>query len=123
MTIVGAGAGIAELTALAVVSELAPTRKRGQYVAVLIFTIVPFVPSSFYAQLIACQYNNMTMEEGMLTTHRPFKLAIRRHHRLRIQRHWLLPNPVLLLPAAPSQLHGQVEEGIITRDRLSRRLS
>lgn len=55
MTIVGAGAGIAELTALAVVSELAPTRKRGQYVAVLIFTIVPFVPSSFYAQLIACE--------------------------------------------------------------------
>jgi MFS family permease len=55
MTIVGAGAGVAELTALAVTSELAPTRKRGQYVAILIFTIVPFVPSSFYAQLIACK--------------------------------------------------------------------
>lgn len=54
MTIVGAGAGIAELTALAVTSELAPTRKRGKYVAVLIFTIVPFVPSGIYAQLIAC---------------------------------------------------------------------
>jgi hypothetical protein len=55
MTIVGAGAGIAELTALAVTAELAPTRKRGAYVAVLIFTIVPFVPSGLYAQLIACE--------------------------------------------------------------------
>jgi predicted MFS family arabinose efflux permease len=53
MTIVGAGAGIAELTALAVTSELAPTRKRGKYVSILIFTIVPFVPSGIYAQLIA----------------------------------------------------------------------
>ncbi|KAI9874734.1 MAG: hypothetical protein M1823_007621, partial [Watsoniomyces obsoletus] len=53
MTIIGAGAGIAELTALAVTAELAPTRKRGAYVAVLIFTIIPFVPSGLYAQLIA----------------------------------------------------------------------
>jgi hypothetical protein len=53
-TIAGAAAGISELTALAVTSELAPTRKRGAYVAVLIFTIVPFVPSGFYAQMIAC---------------------------------------------------------------------
>ncbi|KIW66046.1 hypothetical protein PV04_08255 [Phialophora macrospora] len=52
-TIAGAAAGISELTALAVTSELAPTRKRGAYVAVLIFTIVPFVPSGFYAQMIA----------------------------------------------------------------------
>jgi hypothetical protein len=55
MTIVGGGAGIAELTALAVTSELAPTRKRGKYVGILIFTIVPFVPSSLYAQIIACE--------------------------------------------------------------------
>ncbi|KIW93966.1 uncharacterized protein Z519_05281 [Cladophialophora bantiana CBS 173.52] len=52
-TIAGAAAGISELTALAVTSELAPTRKRGAYVAVLIFTIVPFLPSGIYAQLIA----------------------------------------------------------------------
>jgi MFS family permease len=52
-TIAGAAAGISELTALAVTSELAPTRKRGAYVAVLIFTILPFVPSGVYAQLIA----------------------------------------------------------------------
>ena len=53
MSIAGAGAGVSELTALAVTSELAPTRKRGAYVAVLIFTILPFVPSGVYAQLIA----------------------------------------------------------------------
>lgn len=40
MTFAGVGAGINELTALAATSELAPTRKRGKYVAVLIFTIV-----------------------------------------------------------------------------------
>jgi len=61
MTIVGAGAGIAELTALAVTSELAPTAKRGKYVAVLIFTIVPFVPSGLYAQLIACKYDTISV--------------------------------------------------------------
>ena len=53
MAIAGAGAGINELTALAVASELAPTRKRGVYVAVLIFTILPFCPSVLWAQLIA----------------------------------------------------------------------
>lgn len=52
-TIAGAAAGISELTALAVTSELAPTRKRGAYVAVLIFTILPFIPSGVYGQLIA----------------------------------------------------------------------
>ena len=53
MTLAGIGAGINELTALAVTSELAPTRKRGKYVAVLIFTILPFAPSVLWAQLIA----------------------------------------------------------------------
>lgn len=53
MAIAGAGAGINELTALAATSEMAPTRKRGVYVAVLIFSIVPFCPSVLYAQLIA----------------------------------------------------------------------
>lgn len=45
MTISGAGAGINELTALAVTSELAPTSKRGMYVGVLVLTIIPFCPS------------------------------------------------------------------------------
>ncbi|GAM89682.1 hypothetical protein ANO11243_077210 [Dothideomycetidae sp. 11243] len=53
MTIAGAGAGINELTALAAVSEMAPTAKRGKYVAILIFTIAPFCPSVLYGQLIA----------------------------------------------------------------------
>ncbi|KAH8684839.1 MFS multidrug transporter-like protein [Tricladium varicosporioides] len=53
MAIAGAGAGINELTALAATSELAPTSKRGTYVAVLIFTILPFCPSVLWAQLIA----------------------------------------------------------------------
>jgi MFS family permease len=53
MAINGAGAGLCELTALAVTSELAPTRKRGTYVAILVFTILPFCPSVLWAQLIA----------------------------------------------------------------------
>ncbi|MCJ1468558.1 hypothetical protein MMC07_007187 [Pseudocyphellaria aurata] len=53
MSFAGVGAGITELTALAVTSELAPTRKRGKYVAVLTFTILPFTPSVLWAQLIA----------------------------------------------------------------------
>lgn len=53
MAIAGVGAGINELTALAVTSELAPTAKRGKYVAVLVFTILPFCPAVLWAQLIA----------------------------------------------------------------------
>ncbi|KAI4148017.1 MAG: hypothetical protein LQ340_005280 [Diploschistes diacapsis] len=53
MAIAGAGAGINELTALAATSEMAPTSKRGKYVAVLIFTIIPFSPSVLWGQLIA----------------------------------------------------------------------
>lgn len=53
MVFAGAGAGINELTALAATSELTPTAKRGKYVAVLIFTILPFLPSVLYGQLIA----------------------------------------------------------------------
>lgn len=45
--------GINELTALAVTSELAPTVKRGKYVAMLVFTILPFTPSVLWGQLIA----------------------------------------------------------------------
>ena len=53
MTLSGIGAGICELTSLAVTAELAPTRKRGKYVAILVFTIVPFCPSVLWGQLIA----------------------------------------------------------------------
>ena len=53
MTLAGAGAGINELTALAVTAELAPTKKRGTYVALLVFTVLPFCPSVLWSQLIA----------------------------------------------------------------------
>lgn len=53
MTLSGIGAGICELTSLAVTAELAPTRQRGKYVAILVFTIVPFCPSVLWGQLIA----------------------------------------------------------------------
>ena len=53
MSIGGIGAGICELTALAVTSELAPTSKRGLYVAFLLLTILPFCPSVLWGQLIA----------------------------------------------------------------------
>ncbi|XHF96548.1 hypothetical protein AWENTII_000177 [Aspergillus wentii] len=53
MAIAGAGAGVNELTALAATSEMAPTRKRGKYVAVLIFSILPFCPAVLWAQLLA----------------------------------------------------------------------
>lgn len=53
MVFAGVGAGINELTALAATSEMAPTRKRGTYVAILVFTIIPFCPSVMYAQLIS----------------------------------------------------------------------
>ncbi|KAF4340743.1 major facilitator superfamily transporter [Fusarium beomiforme] len=53
MVFAGVGAGINELTALAATSEMAPTAQRGKYVAILIFTIVPFCPSVLWAQLIA----------------------------------------------------------------------
>jgi MFS family permease len=53
MVLAGIGAGISELTALAATSEMAPTAKRGKYVAVLVFTILPFCPSVLWGQLIA----------------------------------------------------------------------
>lgn len=56
MALAGVGAGINELTALAVTSELAPTRKRGKYVAILVLTIIPFCPSVLWAQLIASRH-------------------------------------------------------------------
>lgn len=53
MVISGTGTGINELTALAGTAELVPVKQRGYYVAVLIVTMLPFMPSVLYAQLIA----------------------------------------------------------------------
>jgi len=66
MVFAGIGAGINELTALAATSELAPTAKRGKYVAVLIFTIVPFCPSVLWGQLIASQSPSAWRYVGLL---------------------------------------------------------
>jgi len=51
--ILGTLADLLLVTALAATSELAPTSKRGKYVAVLVFSIVPFCPSVLWGQLIA----------------------------------------------------------------------
>ncbi|KAL9094913.1 MAG: hypothetical protein Q9165_002863 [Trypethelium subeluteriae] len=52
-TVIGVGAGIGELTALAVAGESAPTKKRGIYIGGIILTIIPYCPSVLYAQLIS----------------------------------------------------------------------
>jgi Sugar (and other) transporter len=57
MALSGAGAGICELTAVAATSELAPTRKRGTYVALLNLSIIFFIPSVLWGQLIT-NYSN-----------------------------------------------------------------
>lgn len=57
MSIAGVGAGICELTALAVTAEIVPVRERGKYVAILVFTIIPFCPSVLWSQLIAHNSN------------------------------------------------------------------
>ncbi len=66
MVFAGVGAGINELTALAVTSELAPTAKRGKYVAILILTIIPFCPSVLWGQLIASKYPSAWRWVGLL---------------------------------------------------------
>jgi hypothetical protein len=56
---------------LAVTSELAPTAKRGKYVAFLVFSIIPFCPSVLWAQLIASHSswvsNSIHVHERLLT--------------------------------------------------------
>lgn len=53
MVLSGLGAGINELIALAGTAELVPVKKRGLYVGMVVFTILPFCPSVLWAQLIA----------------------------------------------------------------------
>lgn len=53
MVLSGIGAGLNELIALAGTAELVPVRKRGLWVGLLVFTILPFCPSALWAQLIA----------------------------------------------------------------------
>jgi MFS family permease len=53
MVLIGVGAGILELTALAVAGEMAPAKSRGIYVGAVILSVLPFAPSVLYAQFIA----------------------------------------------------------------------
>ncbi|KAK4198409.1 major facilitator superfamily domain-containing protein [Triangularia verruculosa] len=53
MAISGLGTGVNELTALAGAAEIVPVSRRGYYVAAMILTILPFLPSVMYAQLIS----------------------------------------------------------------------
>ncbi|KAK4155147.1 major facilitator superfamily domain-containing protein [Chaetomidium leptoderma] len=53
MTITGVGTGINELTALAGTAELVPLSRRGYYIAGMVLTILPFLPSAMFAQLIS----------------------------------------------------------------------
>lgn len=51
--ILGAGAGISELNALAGISEIAPNKDRGRYASMLLLSIILFLPLSLYAQELA----------------------------------------------------------------------
>ena len=53
MAITGLGTGINELTALAGTAELVPLSRRGYYIAGMTLTILPFLPSAMFAQLIS----------------------------------------------------------------------
>ena len=52
MCLAGGGAAICELTALAGVSELVPVKKRGFYLAIVTFSIIPFCPYLMYSELL-----------------------------------------------------------------------
>ncbi|EAQ89907.1 hypothetical protein CHGG_06526 [Chaetomium globosum CBS 148.51] len=57
MALTGIGTGINELTALAGTAELVPLSHRGYYIAGMVLTVLPFLPSAMYAQLIAAYSN------------------------------------------------------------------
>jgi hypothetical protein len=77
MVIAGIGAGISELTALAATSEMAPTAKRGKYVAILVFTILPFCPSVLWGQLIAHHAGEVFSPIPLEIRHSPFLIGWR----------------------------------------------
>lgn len=53
MAMTGVGTGVSELTVLAGVSELVPVSQRGYYLAAVTLSVIPFVPSVMFAQLIS----------------------------------------------------------------------
>ncbi|KAM7208910.1 Major facilitator superfamily domain containing protein [Naviculisporaceae sp. PSN 640] len=53
MAVSGVGTGISELTTLAGVADIVPVSKRGYYTAVVVLSVLPFIPSVLVGQLIA----------------------------------------------------------------------
>lgn len=53
MAISGIGTGINEITVIAGTSELVPLSKRGYYLASVSATMIPYIPSVLYAQVIS----------------------------------------------------------------------
>ncbi|KAK6849425.1 hypothetical protein PG995_013258 [Apiospora arundinis] len=53
MSLIGCGAGVLEMTALAVAGEMAPAQKRGLYIGAVVATVIPYAPSVLYAQWVA----------------------------------------------------------------------
>lgn len=53
MGIIGGGAAITELTALAGIASIVPVKKRGTYLAICTAFLFPFTPYVLYSQLIA----------------------------------------------------------------------
>lgn len=51
--LMGAGAAVEELLAIAIVGEIVPTAKRSLYAALVLLAIVPFAPGALYGNLIA----------------------------------------------------------------------
>jgi len=49
----GVGTGVSELAVLAGVSEIVPVSQRGYYLAAVTLSVIPFVPSVMFAQLIS----------------------------------------------------------------------
>ncbi|KAM7221053.1 MFS drug efflux pump [Rhypophila decipiens] len=53
MAVSGVGTGISELTVIAGVADIVPVSKRGYYTAFVTLSVLPFIPSVLWAQLIA----------------------------------------------------------------------
>ncbi|CCT69545.1 related to MFS drug efflux pump [Fusarium fujikuroi] len=56
MSLAGAGAAVGELTALAGIAELVPVKKRGFYLALVTFFVIPFVPYVMYGQILSAYH-------------------------------------------------------------------
>lgn len=67
MAVSGVGTGISELTTLAGVADIVPISKRGYYTAGVVASVVPFVPSVLWAQLIAyhSDWRNIAILTGL----------------------------------------------------------